>query len=110
MGSSMVMTWQFRLALMWSTMAARVVDLPDPVVPVTRISPLRSRAIFLSTSGMFRSSSWGGSVGTILNTMPKLPLCLKQLTLNRATPERLWAKSISLVVSNLACWYWFMRE
>ena len=36
---------------MWSTMAASVVDFPEPVVPVTRMSPLRSREIFLITSG-----------------------------------------------------------
>ncbi len=70
MGSSMVITWQLRLVLMWFTMAASVVDLPEPVVPVTRMSPLRSRAIFFRTSGRFRSSSDGGSVGTTLNTMP----------------------------------------
>jgi hypothetical protein len=39
MGSSMVMMCSARVELMRSTMAARVVDLPEPVTPVTRIRP-----------------------------------------------------------------------
>ena len=39
MGSSMVMMWSVRVELMRSTMAARVVDLPLPVVPVTSTRP-----------------------------------------------------------------------
>ena len=38
----------FGVALMWSIIAASVVDLPEPVVPVTRIRPRCSTAIFSS--------------------------------------------------------------
>jgi len=39
MGSSSVMMWSGRVALMWSIIAASVVDLPEPVGPVTKTSP-----------------------------------------------------------------------
>src|SRR5437870_10337342 len=42
MGSSMVIMWSARVALTRSMMAARVVDLPEPVVPVTSTKPRRS--------------------------------------------------------------------
>ena len=38
-GSSMVMMWQARLVLIWSIIEASVVDLPEPVGPVTRTRP-----------------------------------------------------------------------
>ncbi len=56
MGSSMVMMWVRRFWLIWLIMAARVVDLPLPVAPVTRISPRFRAAIFSSTLGRFSSS------------------------------------------------------
>ena len=55
-GSSMVMMWAVRVLLISSIIAASVVLLPLPVVPVTRISPRSSAAIFLSTGGSARSS------------------------------------------------------
>ena len=63
MGSSMVTMWQARVRLMVSTMAAMVVDLPDPVGPVTRIRPLglcRTPAI---TSGIPNSVGVGIRIG-----------------------------------------------
>ena len=39
MGSSMVTMWSDRVSLISSMMAARVVDLPEPVGPVTRTNP-----------------------------------------------------------------------
>ena len=36
---------------MWSIIAARVVDFPEPVDPVTRIRPRRSAAILSMTGG-----------------------------------------------------------
>ncbi len=47
----MVTTWHARVWLMWSTMAARVVVLPDPVGPVTRTRPRISEANRVTTSG-----------------------------------------------------------
>ena len=52
----MVMTWSERVELMRSTMAASVVDLPEPVVPVTSTSPRCSSQIFSITRGRFSSS------------------------------------------------------
>ena len=42
-GSSMVRMWPFIRALMSSIIAASVVDLPEPVLPVTRMRPLLAR-------------------------------------------------------------------
>ena len=55
-GSSMVMMCVRERALMWSTIAASVVDLPEPVTPVTRTSPRSSSAISSRTGGRFSSS------------------------------------------------------
>ncbi len=54
-GSSMVRMCSVRVALMKSIMAARVVDLPEPVVPVHRIRPRCSWQIVSSTIGRPRS-------------------------------------------------------
>ena len=43
-GSSIVTMCRDLVALMWSIIAASVVDLPEPVVPVSRISPRSSSA------------------------------------------------------------------
>ena len=56
-GSSMVRMWPFTRVLMSSIIAASVVDLPEPVLPVTRISPLLARHIWRTASGIFSSSS-----------------------------------------------------
>jgi hypothetical protein len=45
-----------RVLLMWSIIAASVVLLPLPVVPVTSTRPRSSEAIFLSTGGRPSSS------------------------------------------------------
>ena len=50
-GSSRVMMWCGRVRLMWSIIAARVVLLPEPVVPVTRMIPRCSSASFVTTGG-----------------------------------------------------------
>ena len=42
---------------MWSTIAASVVDLPEPVVPVTRMIPRASSARRLITGGRSSSST-----------------------------------------------------
>ncbi len=51
MGSSTVTTWRRIVLLMWSIIAASVVVLPEPVVPVTSTSPRGSRASRLMISG-----------------------------------------------------------
>ena len=39
----MVMMWSSRFRFTWSTLAARVVDLPEPVGPVTSTSPFERK-------------------------------------------------------------------
>ena len=47
-GSSMVMMWHFRSRFTLSTIAASVVDFPDPVGPVTSTSPrVRSASLWV---------------------------------------------------------------
>ena len=57
MGSSTVMMCSLRVSLIRSMMAARVVDLPWPVGPVTRMNPRGSWDSSLITGGMFNSST-----------------------------------------------------
>src|SRR5579872_7248615 len=54
-GSSMVRMWSCRSVLILSIMAARVVDFPDPVGPVTSTKPRGLSHILLTTAG---SPSW----------------------------------------------------
>ena len=49
----MVRMCPFSRVLMSSIIAASVVDLPEPVLPVTRISPLRHLARLRTASGSF---------------------------------------------------------
>ncbi len=86
MGSSMVMMWSGREELMRSTMAARVVDLPLPVVPVTSTSPRCSSQIVSMTLGRFSSSMLLILVGMTRSTMPTLPRCWKTFTRKRPSP------------------------
>ena len=44
------------VSLMWSIIAASVVDLPEPVVPVSRTIPRSSSASSLTTGGSASSS------------------------------------------------------
>jgi hypothetical protein len=57
MGSSMVMMWSARVRFARSTMPASVVDLPEPVGPVTRTSPRGRWRSADSDAGTPRSSS-----------------------------------------------------
>src|SRR5205823_10211248 len=55
---------------MRSMMAASVVDLPEPVVPVTSTRPRCSSQILLMTGGRFSSSAVRIFVGMTRRTMP----------------------------------------
>ena len=55
-GSSRVTMWRDRVWLMWSIIAASVVDLPEPVVPVTRMIPRGCSASVRTMSGSPSSS------------------------------------------------------
>ena len=67
-------------------MDASVVDLPLPVIPVTRIMPRSSRPSLPITSGMFRSSNLGTPNGMKHMTTEAAPRCLNAFTRKRPTP------------------------
>ena len=77
-----------RVELIWSIIAASVVDLPEPVVPVSRMIPRCSSARSRITGGRPRSSTvrtWNGIARQAIETCPRWR---KVLTRNRETPGR----------------------
>ena len=85
---------------MRSIIAASVVDLPDPVVPVTSTSPRCCSQMWLMTGGRFSSSTVRIFVGMTRSTMPTLPRCWKTLTRKRPSPATPYAISSSAVSLN----------
>ena len=80
---------------MWSIIDASVVDLPEPVVPVSRISPRSSSAISEITGGSSSSSTvliWKGMARQTSDTDPR---CTNAFTRKRATPGTEYEKSTS---------------
>ncbi len=75
-GSSMVMICTLRSLLIWLIIAASEVDLPDPVGPVTRISPRGRRVSSSSTGGRFSSRMVGTRAGIKRNAAATAPLSL----------------------------------
>ena len=69
-GSSIVRMCASHVWLMTSTMAARVVDLPEPVGPVTRTRPRSRVQSSFRTGGMCRVSRAGICVGMVRSTAP----------------------------------------
>ena len=99
-GSSTVMMWPFRSLLILSIIAASVVDLPEPVGPVTRTRPRGRSASLAITGGRPRSSKVRTLNGICRMTIATQPRCLKTLPRKRA---RFWMpkeKSSSSSVSN----------
>ena len=86
-GSSMVTMWHSRWVLMWSTIPARVVVLPEPVGPVTSTRPRGSSASELITAGTPRSASGIAPTETRRNTRPTDPRAWKALTRKRPSPD-----------------------
>ena len=76
MGSSSVTMWPSCSLLMRSTRQASVVDLPQPVAPVTRITPLRFSDSFITTSGMRSAWGSGSEKRTQRMTAASEPRCL----------------------------------
>ena len=98
-GSSMVRMWSCLSVLILSIMAASVVDLPDPVGPVTSTSPRGLSQSLLTTGG---SPSWLKdliSKGMSRNTAEVAPRWLKTLARNRARPFKPKEKSSSRLSS-----------
>jgi len=86
-------------------MAASVVLLPEPVGPVTRISPRGRSASFAITGGSPNSWKVRTLKGIMRITMDTQPRCLKQLPRKRA---KFWIpkeKSSSSSVSNRFFWF-----
>ena len=86
-GSSIVMMWQVSVALMWSIIAASVVDLPEPVVPVTRMRPRSLDGDLLQ----HLAAACSCSIVRILNgmtrrTTPMVPRCWNTFTRKRPSP------------------------
>ena len=75
MGSSTVITCEVRVELISSIIAASVVLLPLPVVPVTSTRPRSSLAIFFNTSGSSSCSIVSMRIGMTRKIMPIVPRC-----------------------------------
>src|SRR5215468_7449619 len=84
MGSSMVIMCSSRSLLILSSIAASVVDLPEPVGPVTRISPRGLSQSALTTGGSPSASNPLISQGIVRNTAPTAPRWLNTLPRKRA--------------------------
>ncbi len=100
MGSSMVMMCFRKLVLMKSSMAAMVVDLPEPVVPVMKMIPLLLEAMVLRTSGSPASFTVGALLFTQRIVMPRLPRCKCRFTRKRPASGSCQAKSKSPFARN----------
>ena len=100
MGSSMVMMCLGAVRLTMLIIDANVVDLPLPVVPVTRMIPRSSLDSVAMASGRFRSSNLGTPNGINRITIETDPRCPNALTLNRPIPRTAYEKSASPLSSN----------
>ncbi len=72
---------------MWSIIAASVVDLPEPVVPVTRMIPRGSSASLVTTSGRSSSATERMLKGTTRQAIEIEPRWRKAFTRKRASPR-----------------------
>ena len=89
-----------RSSLIFPTIAARVVDFPDPVGPVTNTNPLCASTISYMIGGKFNSSIVGIFVTIRLKTAAIPFKVLKKFALNLKS-ARLIAQSNSLFFSKL---------
>ena len=80
---------------MWLIIAASVVDLPEPVGPVTRTRPRGWLAISTKDLGQFSSSRVRIFDGIVRITAPAPRCCTKALTRKRARPGMANEKSTS---------------
>ena len=83
-GSSMVRMCPSSLSFLWLTMAASVVDLPEPVGPVTSTTPRGWSASSAKIFGAFRSSSERIFDGMVRITAAAPRFCTNALTRKRA--------------------------
>ena len=102
-GSSTTSTCTARLVLIQSTRDASVVDLPDPVGPVTRTRPCLSRANRRTDSGRPSASKDGISRGMSRSAIAVVPRCRKALPRTRALHCQESEKSMSEPCSKATC-------
>ena len=102
MGSSMVRMCSERVSLMRAMMEARVVDLPDPVGPVSSTRPRGSRASHSATGGSPSSSKVGMSEGIIRRASAISPFWWNALPRSRARSCQVSEKSTSWCSSRMA--------
>ncbi len=69
--------------LRWPTIAARVVDLPEPVAPTMITRPRGIMAMSFRPGGRCRSSTLGMVVMMCRKTTPQRPCCTNALTRKR---------------------------
>ena len=86
-GSSIVTMCRAIVSLIWLMIAASVVDLPEPVVPVSRISPRSSSAMSSIACGRPSSSIVRTVNGITRATIETEPRWRNALTRNRASPS-----------------------
>ena len=98
----MVTMFFAKLRLMWSTIAASVVDFPEPVVPVTTMIPRGSPASRVTTSGSPSSAAVRISKGTTRQAIEIEPRWRNAFTRKRASPRTVYEKSISPSRANSA--------
>ena len=101
----MVIMFRASLLFRWLIIAANVVDLPVPVLPVTRTKPLGFSASDLQIAGRPNSSIVGTSNGTRRMARLMVPRCTNALILKRAKPRMLYAKSSSSSLRKLCFWF-----
>ena len=94
------MMWPDRSRFTMSTIAASVVDLPEPVGPVTTTNPRWKRARSVTTLGIPRSSTFLISNGITRNTAPTASRCWNTFTRNRERPGSEYDMSSSSSCSN----------
>ncbi len=101
-GSSTVTMCSGLVRLMMSINEARVVDLPEPVGPVTRTRPCRSSVNIRTESGMPSVSNGGISWGMARKTPATVPRCWKTFSRKRPTPGIECEVSSSFSASNFS--------
>src|SRR5690606_30890047 len=100
----------YSVSLRWFTIAASVVDLPEPVGPVTSTRPRGLSARSPKILGQLSCSSVRILDGMVRNTAPAPRFWLKALTRKRARPWISNEKSHSSVSSKCLRWASFMMS
>ena len=101
-GSSMVSTWTDRVSLIRSMIEASVVDLPEPVGPVTRTRPRGRAASWVTAGGRPSSAKPGIFEGIIRSARVIWPRWTKAFPRSRARSPHEKEKSTSRCSASLA--------